>query len=245
MNELNHLTEFQNILKAYSISDASKLILKETKMMLFAAATSAGRNTIIKELLKTDRYHYMVSDTTRKPRVNDGVPEKDGVEYWFKTEEEMLENLQKGKLLEAAIIHNQQVSGISIDELEKAKNEGKIAITDIEVVGVRNIVHAKPDATCLFIIPPTFEEWLHRLEHRGAMDEKETRRRLESAAMEFELALSEPYYWIVVNDQLSEAVRYINNLATGVSRSSDERQTKNRQTLEKLLEETRAYLSKG
>lgn len=241
MNKLEHLTEFQTVLASYSISDASKKVLKETNLMLFAAATSAGRNTIFTELNKTGHFHYIVSDTTRKPRVNNGVLEENGSVYWFKTEEEMLENLKAGKMLEAAIIHNQQVSGISMTELEAARDEGKIAITDIEVVGTENIVKAKPDTKCLFIIPPSFEEWQKRLKHRGEMSQGEFKRRLESAVIEFQMALNRDYYWIVVNDNLQDAVNYIENIAQGQS-SSEERQAKNRLVLQELLTKTREFL---
>lgn len=241
INQLTRLTEFQQILADYHVSSASKDILDDTKLMLFAAATSAGRNTIFQELLKTGRYHYIVSYTTRKPRVNNGVPEQDGVEYWFKTEEEMLTNLKEGKMLEAAIIHNQQVSGISIAEMKKARDANEIAITDIEVVGTDNIVRAKPDTKCLFIIPPNFDEWQKRLKHRGRMDDNEHRRRLESAVMEFEVALSKDYYWIVVNDKLEDVVKYIDNIGIGLE-SSKETQAKNRQSLKQLLADTQTYL---
>src|SRR3546814_14273785 len=98
-----------------------------------------------------------VSDTSRKPRVNDGIPEQNGVEYWFRSEAEILNDLKAGKFLEAAIIHNQQVSGISIRELQRVGDEGKIAITDIEIVGVHNLIQAKPYATAFFVLPPIFE----------------------------------------------------------------------------------------
>lgn len=242
MNKLKHLTEFQKVLANYTISDVSKKVLNNTNLMLFAAATSAGRNTIFHELDKTGHFHYIVSDTTRKPRINNGVLEEDGSVYWFKTEEEMLDNLEQGKMLEAAVIHNQQVSGISMNELEKACEQGKIAITDIEVVGTENIVKAKPDTKCLFIIPPSFDEWQKRLKHRGDMQPDEFKRRLESAVIEFEMALNRDYYWIVVNDQLQDAVNYIENIAQGQS-SSKERQAKNRQVLEDLLKQTREFLA--
>lgn len=241
INKLTRLAEFQKILSGYRISDDSKKILDQTNLMLFAAATSAGRNRIFRELLKTGRYHYIVSDTTRKPRVNNGVLEQNGVEYWFKTEDEMIENLEAGKMLEAAIIHNQQVSGISIAELKKAQEDGKIAITDIEVVGTDNIVAAKPDTKCLFIIPPDFKEWQRRLKNRGKMDDGEHLRRLESAVKEFEVALARDYYWIIVNDDLEGVVKYIDNIAIGLE-SSKETQASNRQVLQRLLKQTQEYL---
>ncbi len=243
MNALKHLDEFKKILADYHVSDENREILDDTNLMLFAAATSAGRNTIFRELLKTGHYHYIVSDTTRKPRENDGVIEKDGVEYWFKTEEEMLDNLRAGKMLEAAIIHEQQVSGISITELKKAQDNGKIAITDIEVVGSENIIRAKPDTLCLFIIPPSFEEWQKRLKHRGRLELSEYNRRLKSAAKEFKVALSKDHYWIIVNDKLDDTVSYIERLSMRNTPTSEERQAKNRKVLEELLEKTEEYLS--
>lgn len=242
MNELKQLSQFKDILAHYHVSEDKKKILDETKLMLFAAASSAGRNTIFRELIKTGHFHYIVSDTTRKPRKNNGILEQNGVEYWFKTEDEMLQNLREGKMLEAAIIHNQQVSGISMRELEMARDEGAIAMTDIEVVGTENIVKAKPDTMCLFIIPPSFEVWQKRMKHRGEMDEKEFCRRLESAVVEFEAALEKDYYWIIVNDSLDDTVGYIERITQRNTVTSEERQMKNRETLKKLLEDTREFL---
>jgi len=84
-------------------------LLQQTKFVPLVAITSSGRNTLIRELLKTGEYHFIVSDTTRKPRTNDGVMEQSGVEYWFRDEDEVLQDVKDGKFLEAAVIHSQQV----------------------------------------------------------------------------------------------------------------------------------------
>ncbi len=241
MNQLKHLDEFKQVLAHYTVSEASKRILKQTQLVLLAAPTSAGRNTIIRELLKTGEYHYIVSDTTRQPRINDGVLEQNGVEYWFRTEEEVLADLQAGKFVEAAIIHNQHVSGISIRELDQARQEEKIAITDIEVVGAHNIVEAKPDTVAIFVLPPNLEEWLHRLRYRGKLSPAEVRRRLESAGNEFKLALERDYYNFVINDQLEAAMEHIHQLAR-FSIQDPEQQQRGRQLTEQLYIETMAYL---
>jgi len=212
MNELKRLKEFKKALADYHISDASKKILHQTKLVLLAAPTSAGRNTIIRDLLKTNDYHYIISDTTRKPRVNDGIPEQDGVTYWFRSEADMLQDLEAGRFLEAAIIHNQQVSGISIREFKRARDEKKIAITDIEIVGVHTIMDAKPDAIALFILPPSFDEWQRRVKGRGDMSRDEYRRRMHSAAKELNTALEQPYYTFVINDRVENAVSRIHTI---------------------------------
>ena len=79
MNRLEHVAEFQKVLADYRVSAASKRILRQTPLVVLAAPTSIGRNTIIRQLLQTGDYHFIVSDTTRQPRVNDGLPERDGL----------------------------------------------------------------------------------------------------------------------------------------------------------------------
>lgn len=215
MNELKELDKFKRILSAYTISPEGKKLLAQTKVVLMTAISASGRNTIIRELVKTGSFYFIVSDTTRQPRTNDGVLEQNGVEYWFRSEKEVLADLENGKFLEAAIIHNQQVSGISLRELEKAQAEGKYATTDIEVQGVHNIMASKPDAAAIFVLPPSYEEWQRRLLKRGDVSAREIENRHESARKELRAALREPYYHFLINDELSEAVKGVQKIAVG------------------------------
>jgi len=241
MNELKQLAEFKRVLADYCISDSSKQILQKTELALLVSPTSAGRNTIIRELIKTSNYHYIISDTTREPRVQDGVLEQNGVEYWFRTEEQMLTDLKAGKFLEAAIIHNQQVSGISIRELEEARDEGKTAVTDLEIVGVDNIVPVKPDTMALFVLPPSFEEWQKRIKQRGDMHGIEYRRRLESAIKEFKAALDRPYYTFVINDTVAHAADQIHSI-TQDKQIDRLLQQKGRELAQQLYQQTKTFL---
>jgi guanylate kinase len=215
MNELKRLSEFKKSISDYNISAAAKKILKVTKLVLLVAPTSTGRNTIIKRLLSTNKYHYVVSDTTRSPRENNGVPEQNGVEYWFKSEAQFLENIRAGNYLEFAIIHGQQVSGIRIDELEKANKEKRIAISDFETQGVDRIKQVKPNTIALFILPPNFQEWQARISQRGEMDNDEYTRRMQSAFSEYKDALEKDYYMFIINDKINSAVEHINKIING------------------------------
>jgi len=241
VNKLHHLKEFREVLKHYRVSDEGRKVLEHTKLALLVAPTSSGRNTIVRDLLKTGEYHYIISDTTRKPRINDGVLEKNGVEYWFRSEEEVLADLKNGKFLEAAIIHEQQVSGISMREIKKARQEGKVGVTDIEIAGVRSIIEAKPDTIVFFVIPPNFDEWQRRLKSRGAMSVAETKRRLISALKELESALEHPYYTFVVNDKIENALEQIHNKAAE-SLTDRLQQKRGREITEKLYIQTQEHL---
>src|SRR5689334_11187497 len=99
--KLTRRPEFEAALKDYKVSDERRKILAETPFMVLVAPTSTGRNTLINELVKTGHYYFIVSDTTRPPRQNNGVWEQDGREYHFRTEDQMLSEIQAGMFIEA------------------------------------------------------------------------------------------------------------------------------------------------
>jgi guanylate kinase len=244
MDQTPHLKNreaFEALLGDYHMSDQAQQQLAKTPFVLMLAPTATGRNTIINALLKTGHYYFVVSDTTRPPRVNNGVPERSGVEYYFKTEEEMLEELKKGRYIEAEIIHKQQVSGTSISELERARRQSKIAITDIEIGGTLAIAARKPDAVCIFVAPPSFEEWLRRLTERNNPAPQEVQRRMETAIRIFKTVLSDDRFICVINDTLADAVQAVDDAAR-LHNIDAAQQAKAHQLIHELLAKTEAYL---
>lgn len=234
MNTLRHAEEFREILQSYVMSTTSRELLSRTNFIMLSAITASGRNTIIEELLKTEQFYPVISDTTREKRLNDGVLEQDGVQYWFRSEEEVLERLKQGKYIEAALIHDQQVSGLSIEEFDKAAKANKLAITDLEVQGVEVIMKANPAAIAIFVVPPSYDEWMNRWVKRGAITDLEKQHRMESARNELQTALNTGYYHFVINDALPEVVQDIIDIAHSKADPNKERAAK--QVAERLLD---------
>lgn len=214
---LSHYEEFKQLIDNYQMSARAVKALQNVKLVVMVGATSTGRNTIIRRQVETGRYHFIISDTTRPPRINDGVMEQNGREYWFRTEEQMLEQLRNGELLEAELIHNQQVSGVSIRELESAAAENKIALADLDLQGVHRIMNVKPDALAIMIVPPSFDEWQRRLASRGRMHPEEQRRRLETATKIFEDGLKQNYYHFVISENIEQSAALIDAIVEGKS----------------------------
>ena len=234
MPQLTHLAEFQAILSDYRMSDEARRLLAEAPLVILTGITSSGRNTIIRELLKSGTFHFVVSDTTRPPRSNDGVMEQNGVEYWFRTEEDMLSDLRSGAFIEAAIIHQQQVSGISLRELRAARTDNKIAINEIETQGVDRIMQAVPGALVpIFVLPPSFAEWQERWAKRGKISAEEHHKRMASARAELDAALTKGYYHFLVNDDLQKAVSGVQKIVSGTIDPAHE--AKGRQVAEQIL----------
>jgi guanylate kinase len=212
---LNHYDEFKNVLENYQPSERAKKALEGLNLVLLVGPTSSGRNTVIRELIDKHNFQNIISDTTRPPQFRDGRMEENGVDYFFRSEEEMLADLHMGEFLEAALIHEQQVSGVSIRELEKVKNSNKIAITDIEPQGTDNVMRAKPDAKAIFLIPPSYQEWMDRITGRGQMTEHELRNRLLGALKEFDAALAHNYYNFVITENVAHSASLIEAIAHG------------------------------
>lgn len=239
MNHLEYRPEFESILKNYKLSDEAQELLKKLRLVLLSGPSAAGRNTIIKYLVKGGDYQFIVSDTTRKPRVNDGVMEQDGVNYWFRNELDFLNDLKRGAFLEAEIIHEQQVSGISMRELERAYKSGKTAINEVEIGGFINILHLKPDTFGIFILPPSFDIWLERLQLRGQMPKEEIRSRLKTGVRIFSEALSRNDANIVINIKIEDTVAEIDALVKKHSKHNTE---SGKKVASKLLKDTQTFL---
>lgn len=233
---LHHLREFQAILKNYRPNLEILDILQRTQLVLLVAPAAAGRNTIIRNLIMTGKYHFVVSDTTRRPRINNGTPERSGEEYWFRSEEEFLQGLRNIAYVEAAIIHQQQVSGISLQELRLADRTGKIAITDVEIQGCDAIKSYSDTTIPVFVLPPAFDEWMHRLDGRGLMDPEEKRRRLESAVNEIQFALQRSYFKFVINWDLRNVLEELHEHISTRSFPEDQ-QTVARAHAQELLQQ--------
>jgi guanylate kinase len=175
--------------------------------------------------------------------VNNGIPEQNGVEYWFRAEEEVLADVQAGSYLEAEVIHGQQVSGISTRELKKATDEHKIAITDVDIGGAEGVAELKPDTISILVLPPSFEEWQRRIHERGEMPPDEFRRRMQTAARIFAAGIEQEFLVPIINDRLEDAVADVHCLATtGEYDISKREQAKT--LLEELYTKTNKFLSK-
>jgi guanylate kinase len=201
---LRNKKAFEDALSNYEVSDHGRQVLAGTPFVAMSSVSGGGRNTIIRRLVETDKYVFAVSDTTRSPKVRDGRLEVNGIDYYFRDEESMLTDIEGGEFIEAEIIHNQQVSGTSIREIEKAASTGKIPIHDFEYGGIKNVIKAKPDAVIIGLTPPNYDEWIRRLYKREPLHDQEFLNRLATAEKVLQNMLSHGYFKLLVNDSTEE-----------------------------------------
>ncbi len=169
-------------------------------LFVVSAPAGCGKDTILAELFKkTDKAGYAVSATTRAAREG----EIDGVHYHFLTREDFSEKIKRGEVLEYT-----EYCGNFYGTLKKSVDDlilsGKDAVLKIEVEGAMNIKKMFPVACLVFILPHSLEILEKRLRGRGTETEDKIRERTLQAKNE--LAFAKNYDYLVVNDDLSEAV---------------------------------------
>jgi guanylate kinase len=190
-------------LGSYQPSAATTRLIKRTPVLLLVGPTGAGKDALKDKLLKTGEYHHIISHTTRPPRINHGVLEQDGQEYYFiskATAERMIDD----RALVEAKIYSGNLYGTSVAEIQAANDEGKIAMTDIEVQGVAEYKTLDPGVMAVFLLPPDFKTWQKRLQSRygDVVDSDDYQLRLQTALEEIEQLLNTNYYVALVNDDL-------------------------------------------
>lgn len=162
--------------------------------------SGAGKGTVMKRLIqKYDDYALSISVTTRKPREG----ERDGIEYFFKTKEEVETMIENDEFLEyARYVDNYY--GTPRFYVEEMLAKGKNVILEIEIQGAMQIKAKNSEAVLVFVTPPSFEELRNRLVGRGTETADVIESRLRRASEEAEGMSS--YDYILVNDQVEDCV---------------------------------------
>ena len=207
----------QKLVNDYQPTEATKQLVASTRIALFAGISGAGKNTIKQAMIGDGAvFHDIVSHTTRPPRQNNGVLEVDGRDYHFIDNQVAQEMLESKAFVEAKFVHG-TVYGTSVAEIEQAKSQNKVAITDIDVQGVAEMKLLAPDAVSIFIVPPSYEVWLERLKSRYVSEDEfvsQWPKRRDSSIRELRHALEVPYYHFIINDELDRAVRVSEDIIT-------------------------------
>ncbi len=207
-------------------------------LLVLSSPSGGGKSTIAGRLLVArDDIGYSISATTRTPRPG----EQDGREYHFLSPVAFEEKVAAGEFLEHAV-YNGQRYGTLLEEVRRVTQGGRHALLDIEVAGARMVRERHPDAVLVFLLPPSGKVLVERLRARGTEDEAAVAGRLEQALEELSAAVE--YDFVVVNNDLDEAVRKVGEILDVEShRISRLRNT--RMLLDRLKAEVAAEIASG
>ena len=188
---------------------------KRGRLFVVSGPAGAGKSEIVKALLKKhDDVKLSVSCTTRAPRPG----EVNGVSYHFVTDEKFDELDSQNAFYEWAHVHQNRYGTLK-SVVAKELDEGHDLILEIDVQGCLQAMEQDPDATGVFICPPSRENLEKRLRGRGTETEESIRVRLGNVAGEVEKAYKYHYViihqdWSVVSNALDVAVEELYAIIT-------------------------------
>ena len=167
--------------------------------LILSSPSGGGKTTIARLLLqRRSDVGYSVSCTTRSPRNG----EVDGKDYHFVTRDEFQKKRERGDFAESAEVHG-NLYGTLRKEVDGVLAAGKHVVMDIDVQGARLFVASYPESVLVFLLPPSAEILVGRLNSRNTEARESALRRLVSARGE--LAAVNEYQYVVVNDDLERA----------------------------------------
>lgn len=171
------------------------------RLTVLSGPSGVGKSTVVAHMRKAHPEVWLsVSATTRKPRPG----ERDGVHYFFVTDEEMDKLIANGELLEWAEFAGEPLRHPRAAVLERLER-GEPVLLEIDLQGARQVRETMSDAQLVFLAPPSWEELVRRLTGRGTEPPEVIERRLEAAKIE--LAAEPEFDVTLVNTSVEDVAR--------------------------------------
>lgn len=163
--------------------------------------SGCGKNSIINAARNINKdLSYVTSATTREIRSG----EAEGVNYYYKTNEEFTALIESGEILEWDYFCGNRYGTLKSEILKKIE-AGNDLLLDLTIAGAIAVKEAFPeDAVSIFILPPSIEELRRRLCLRKRETEEQIESRIQTA-VEKEIPCVDKFDYVIVNDVLEEA----------------------------------------
>ena len=178
-------------------------------ILVISGPSGSGKTSLARSVCEElkDKAYFSISTTTRPKREG----EKDGVDYFFITKEEFLQDIEDGYFLEWAEVHG-NFYGTSKKQIDEALNQGKIVFLDIDVQGHEAVRKAYPNiVTSIFVTTKNKDVLIERLKKRGTETEESLEVRLINAM--HEMKKIPEYDYLLINDDFDEAKEFLKSVA--------------------------------
>jgi len=177
--------------------------MAEGILLIISGPSGVGKGTVCRHLMVVRRkLNLSVSTTTRPPRPG----EEEGREYNFTAVDRFKEMISSGDFLEWAVVHGHYYGTLK-STVRRHLSKGEDLILEIDVQGAAQVRKNSPGAVLIFLAPPSLEALETRIRGRGTEDDLRIKQRLVAAREEMEAYYL--YDYVVVNDQVENAVGLI------------------------------------
>ena len=177
-------------------------------MFIIEAPSGTGKTTVIKELLKQDpNLKFSVSVTTRPPREG----EKDGVDYYYITNEEYDKLLEEDAFYEYVDSQYGSRYGTLKSEVDSFINIGQDVIFDLDWVGMRQMKQKAPDkVVSIYLLPPSVAEVKRRLINRGTDSAAIIEKRMDLIVEKIQHY--NEFDYVIVNVDIEETIQKVRRI---------------------------------
>ncbi|MEQ9208026.1 MAG: guanylate kinase [Phycisphaerales bacterium] len=172
-------------------------------LLIISGPSGVGKTTITRGVERgIGDSVFSVSYTTRAKTEAD----TEGVDYHFISDERFEELEQENAFLESADVFGKKY-GTRKRWVDEQLARGRLVILEIDVLGAQQVKTAMPDAYAMFILPPSEDELLNRLQNRKRESEEQIQKRFAEAKREIAFAKeSDVYDTFVINEDVDRAI---------------------------------------
>jgi guanylate kinase len=177
----------------------------EPLLIVLSGPSGAGKDSVLQRLKERDaQFYFVVTATTRPARPE----EKHGKDYFFVSQAEFAELIEKDELIEYAMVYN-DYKGVPKAQVREALRSGKDVVMRVDVQGAETIRKLYPEALLIFLTVENEAEMAVRMRKRSTDNEDSIKLRILTARTE--LKRVHDFDYIVVNreDRLDETVDVI------------------------------------
>lgn len=199
------LSALQDIIRDYSPRPKVLGELKDISLVALVGPTAVGKTTLIKNLVDRDtKISRVVSETSRDPRGDERL----GVDYIFRSQEEMIVNIKKRHYVQALI----SVYGVIYASQPSNFGDSGIAIMSVQswvVHTFRSLPFKTVKVIC--VVPPDYDTWQKRIKSHN-FSSQNFAKRMQEARQSLEFSQIDKNSQLLMNDNLGEAVNILSDL---------------------------------
>jgi guanylate kinase len=174
-------------------------------LVVISGPSGVGKDATIQAMQHRNTPFYFVVTATTRPR---RPSETDGVDYHFISMGEFAEMIDKGELLEYAIVYG-DYKGIPKKHVRSALASGKDVIMRIDVQGAATIRKLIPNVVTIFLTAESEDELVRRLHERKTEDDEKLKMRVATARQELRRFVEFDYVVVNRENELEETVNKV------------------------------------
>ncbi len=152
----------------------------EPLLVVISGPSGVGKDTVLDHMKQRGLpFHFVVTATTRPIRPG----EVEGEDYFFVEEQEFRDMIEKGELIEHALVYNDH-KGVPRQQIREAMESGQDVVMRVDVQGAKTIRALAPEALLIFLTAGDEQELARRLRKRRTESEADLQLRLAMAKEE-------------------------------------------------------------